>query len=373
MAQSATGDAVARFWYRDMNRSITLLILFLVVSLGSLWGLDLYLEKRERQQRLHDSTFRLLAAGTALSVEQVGRIVLSLRNSDKTWTFRRGDPGWRLPEYHDAFALGPELDGILRAVLEGRGTIVGRSPEDSRHFGVTSRDTMKLALFDRGDTLLMRVRVGLIVPGQRARECYMAVEGRPSIYPMNSNAWGTLKWTPESSFPPLLDRRVIPGALERRFVARITFGGTRAPLLGEIVRKDLPLDPKRFMRPDRGPRFEWYGTLESGSKRRLADADTLAYVNFLRNLVFDGLAGNRSSLSREFQDPVLTVTLEYDGNVKDVLELGVGKGQDHYYLSNATTGQVFLVSAGNAAALTPDCEALLKEPARPATSPAPRK
>ncbi len=218
---------------------------------------------------------------------------------------------------------------------------------------------MKLALFDRGDAPLMRLWVGLVAPGQRARECYMTVEGRASIYHMNSNAWGPLKWTPGSSFPPLLDRRVIPGALARRFVARITFGGTEAPLLREIVRKDLPMD----LRPDRGPRFEWYGTLESGSKRRLADADTLAYVNFLRNLVFDGLAGNRSSLSREFQDPVLTVILEYDGNAKDVLELGVRKGQDRYYLSNATTGQVFLMSAENAAALTPDCEALLKEPA----------
>ncbi len=202
----------------------------------------------------------------------------------------------------------------------------------------------------------------------------MTVEGRASIYHMNSNAWGPLKWTPESSFPPLLDRRVIPGALERRFVAKITFGGAQAPLLREIVRKDVPLDPKLLMRPNRGPRFEWYGTLESGSKKRLADADTLSYVYSIRNLVFDGLAGNRSSLSREFRDPVLTIILEYDGNdAKDVLELGGRNGQDRYYLSNATIGQVFLISAEKAAALTPDCEALLKEPAGPVTNPAPRK
>jgi len=344
-----------------MNRSISLLILFLAVSLASLWGLDLYLANMDRQQRLHDSTFRPLALGTKISPEQVGRIVLSLRDSDKTWTFRRGEPGWRLPEYHDAFALGPELDGILKAVVEGRGTIVGRSPEDERHFGVTSQNTMKLGLFDRGDAPLMRVWIGLIAPGQHARECYMTVEGRASIYHMNSNAWGPLKWTPESSFPPLLDRRVIPGALQRRFVARIAFGGTRAPLLREIVRKDLPMDP--FVRPDRGPRFEWYGTLENGNKKRLADADTLSYVNLIRNLVFDELAGNRSSLSRELEDPVLTVNLEYDGDLKDMLELGVRKGPDQYYMSNATTGQVFIISAEKAAALTPDCEALLKEPA----------
>ncbi len=132
------------------------------------------------------------------------------------------------------------------------------------------------------------------------------------------------------------------------------------------------MDPKAFMR-DRGPRFEWYGTLESVSKKRLADAETLSYVNFVRNLVFDGLAGNRSSLSRELQDPVLTVILEYDGNEEDVLELGGGKGQDPYYLSNATIGQVFLISAEKAAALTPDGESLLKGPRDPVTNPAPRK
>ena len=95
--------------------------------------------------------------------------------------------------------------------------------------------------------------------------------------------------------------------------------------------------------------------------------------HFIRNLVFDGLAGNRSSHSREFQAPVLTVILEYDGNMKDVLELGAGKGQDRYYLSNATTGQVFLISAEKAAALTPDCESLLQEPAGAVINPAPRK
>ena len=359
MAPFAPGDAVARFWYRDMNRSISLLILFLGASLGSLWGLDLYLEKRARQQRLHDSIFRSLAQGTAISVEQVGRVVLSLPNSGTTWTFRRGDPGWRLPEYHDAFVLGPELDGILKAVLEGRGTIVGHAPEDSPHFGVTSQDVMKLGLFARGDAPLMNVRVGLIAPGQRARECYMTVEGRASIYHMNSNAWGPLKWTPGSSFPPLLDRRVIPGALGRRFISRITFGGARASLLREIVRKDLPVDPASFMRPG-GPRYEWYGTLENGSKKLLADADTLNYVNFILNLDFDELAGIRSSFAREFRDPALTVILKYDGDATDLLELGVKKGQDRYHFSNATTGQVFFLSAEKAAALIPDGEALLK-------------
>jgi hypothetical protein len=166
---------------------------------------------------------------------------------------------------------------------------------------------------------------------------------------------------------------VIPGALERRFVARITFGGTRASLLREIVRKDVPKDPKLFMRTYRGPRFEWYGTLENGSKKRLADAGTLSYVNFIRSLDFDELAGTRSSFSREFQDPVLTVVLEYDGNVKDVLELGGRKGQDRFYLSNATTGQVFLVSARKAAALTPDSNSLLRESTEPVTNPAPKK
>jgi hypothetical protein len=356
MAPFAPGDAVARFWYRDMNRSISLLILFLGASLGSLWGLDLYLEKKTRQQRLQDSIFRSLAQGTAISVEQVGRVVLSLPNSDTTWIFRRGDPGWRLPEYHDAFVLGPELDGILKAVLEGRGTIVGRAPEDSPHFGVTSQDVMKLDLFAIGDAPLMNVWVGRIAPGQRARECYMTVEGRASIYHMNSNAWGPLKWTPGSSFPPLLDRRVIPGALGRRFVARITFGGTQAPLLREIVRKDLPMD----LRPDRGPRYEWYGTLENGSKKLLANSDTLNYVNSILNLDFDELAESRSSFAREFRDPALTVSLKYDGDATDLLELGVKKGQDRYHLSNATTGQVFFLSAKKVATLIPDGEALLK-------------
>ena len=51
-----------------MYRSLNILILVLVVSLGVLGGLDWYHDSRLHQQRVRDSTHRLLG-GTAISVD----------------------------------------------------------------------------------------------------------------------------------------------------------------------------------------------------------------------------------------------------------------------------------------------------------------
>ena len=80
-----------------MYRSLNTLILALVVSLGVLGGLGWYQDGRAHQRRIRDSSHRLLA-GTAISVEQVTRMELSLPGSDSSWSFRRVEIGWRLPQ-----------------------------------------------------------------------------------------------------------------------------------------------------------------------------------------------------------------------------------------------------------------------------------
>ncbi len=342
-----------------MNRSLNTLILVLAVSLGVLWGLDRYQDSRVHQRRVRDSTHRLLG-GTAIPLEQVTRMELSLPGSDSSWSFRRVDIGWRLPQYRDAYAETARVNAILGAVVEGRGTLVGHWPGDSAYYGVTERDSMKVALFDRQDALVTTVWVGLVAPGNRSRESYMLVEGNGLIYHVDSNPWPPVKWTPGNAYPPLLDRRVIPGALNRRSVVSISFADRGLPELQKILRKKLEPGPQAMMRPGTGPRYEWYGTLRDGTRKRLQDTPARSHVNRVLNLTFAELLGSRMALTDELQDPLVSMTLAYDGDMEDVLELRATGNPGKYTVYNVTTDQVFVVDKQTAAAFTPDLNVLLQ-------------
>jgi len=342
-----------------MHRSLNMLILVLVVSLGVLGGLDWYQDSLAHERRVRESTHRLLG-GTAISVEQVTRIELWLPGSDSSWSFRRVETGWRLPQYRNAFAQTGRVNTILGAVTEGRGTQVGHWPQDAAHYGVTEQDSMRIALFDQRDARATTVWVGLVAPGNRSGESYMTVEGAEPIYHVDSNPWPSVDWTPGNVYPPLLDRRVIPGALNRRSVVSISFADRRSPELKKILREELEPDPKARMGSDRGPRYEWYGTLRDGTRKRLHNAAARSYVNLVLNLPFAELLGSRMALTAEQGDPLVSMTLAYDGEQKDVLKLYATGNSSEYTVYNVTTDQLFVVDEQTATAFTPDLNSLSK-------------
>ena len=343
-----------------MYRSLNTLILALVVSLGVLGGLGWYQDSRVHQRRIRDSSHRLLA-GTAISVEQVTRMELSLPGSDSSWSFQRVEIGWRLPQYQDAYADSGRVNAILGAVVEGRGTYVGRWAEDSAHYGVTEQNSMKVALFDDQDALVTTVWVGLVAPGTKSGESYMTVEGTDPIYHVDSNPWPAVSWTPGDVYPPLLDRRVIPGALNRRSVVSISFSDRRSPELTKIFREELKPDPMAMMEPDRGPRYEWYATLGDGTRKRLQNAAARSYVKLILNLRFAEILGSRMALTDELLDPLVSMTLAYDGDLEDVLELRPTENPGEYTVYNVTTDQVFVVDEQSATAFAPALNFLLGE------------
>lgn len=350
-----------------MNRALLALNLILLACLGVFWGLNASLEVRREAQRLADSAFHTLSDKGPVALAAVTSFELKFTRSRHRWRYVRRAEGWRIPQYRDAFALGQEIDGLLRSFLEGQGTIVGHLSADGAHFGLVARGTLEVSFFSEGDRLLLRAQAGRIAPGQRASECFAAADGSDAVLHLDSNPWMFLKHKPGSHFPPLTDARVVPAALGRGLPAKIAFGGSSALAVRELIRKEIPIE--RRLPLDRGPRFEWYGATAEGEER-LNDEVAFGYASFLAGLEYEELLGSPDGKEAALAPPSLTVTLEYDEGTKDVLTLGMRTEKGLRYLLHGTTRQLVLISGENAAKLVPDLKALLEaqppKEARPA-------
>jgi hypothetical protein len=344
-----------------MNRSILLLNVLLLACFAALWGLDRHFENRAEGDRVRDSAFLLPGGERSPPVAAVARMELVLPGSDFRWSYVLRKDGWHIPDHRDAFALGQEIQGIERSFLESLGTIVGTAPAEQSHFGLERSDAMEAAFFDSSDKLLLRAWAGVVVPGQRASECFMTAAGGDLILHVHANPWSFVSWTPGGKLPPLLDPKVIPVALGRGGIAHITFGGREPPPIAELIRREIPQDLRQRLGPDRGPRYEWYGKLPGGEEKRVNDSVAWAYASSILGLTFDELLGARSGREALFEPPAVSLALQYDGDAKDTLVLG-GVEKGNRYLLNSTTGQVFLISLEKAKGLSPDVTALLELP-----------
>jgi hypothetical protein len=351
-----------------MNRALLVLNGILVVSLGVLWVLDASLEARREGQRAADSAFHALSEPDPVKVADVTRIALTLpgagTSSGTEWMYvRRGD-GWHLPQHRDGFGIGQEIEGFLKALLESRGTVVGRVPADLEHFGISAGRTVEAKLYDSTDELLLHALCGSVAPGQRSTESFLTATGRDTILEMRSNPHSYIQWDRQGGLPPLLDTRVIPLALGRGLPSKISFSGEGAPAVREMLRRDIPMERRLAARFDRGPNFEWFGTT-AGGETRINDDVSSGYVSFLSSLVFDELLGprTRSGLNLSLEKPSLAITIEYDGGPTDTLRGWQEAGGARYHLHHSATDQVFVISEEKAKKLVPDAKALLELPA----------
>ena len=350
-----------------MNRLLFRMNFALTVALGALLGLDWTLESRREAQRLFDSAFHAIHDAATPPVASVTRLELLLPGSAKRWTLEKRPEGWRLPDYREAFALGQEVDGLLKALLESRGTIVGNFSGDAAHFGFVPGRILEAWLYGASSSLLLKGMAGSVAPGQRSGECFLAAEGFDRILLSNANPWPHVQWDATSHFPPLTDLKVMPSALRRGYASRVVFGGEAAPQVRDLIRREVPTDRLNPL-ADRGPRFEWFGTFVEGEKR-INDNVASGYLGAVTGLLFDDLLGDFKGREALFAKPVLTITLENDGGSKDTLTIGTRDPNGFNYLLNGSSGQVFLISTSRLSSLTPDVRALLELPSAPPPMP----
>jgi hypothetical protein len=322
------------------------------------------LERRREESRTADSAFHRLGGAGAPAPPGVARIDLAIPGIAEKWTYVRETNGWRMPGYRNGFARGRALEGLLSALLEGRGTIIGRIPADTEHFGIVRGKTLEAELRAASGNLLLHTLAGRVAPGQRSSECFVAVEGGDAILHLDANPWTAVESPPGDRFPPLLDRHVIPEALGRGFPSRIELAAKSPLPIRTLIRKDLPPDPRRMMGKDTGPRYEWYGVLGAGEER-VNDAAASGYAGSFARLEFEDLLGAAQEGAAPFADPELTVTIDYEGKAKDTLILGSAPTGSPRPVLLRATNQAHLISVAAARALVPDVKALLEPQPEP--------
>ena len=342
-----------------MRRGLLALNAILLACLCLLWTIDASTQKKSDARLAADSQLHPLAGEGTIAVDQVRGLQISLPPSGSKWIYERREDGWHLPQFRNGFGLTQEIEGFLRSILEGRGTIAGRKSSDAKRFGLVEGEAMEAEIADGQGHLRLRAMFGSVAPGQRSSECFAAAAESDSILHLNSNPRAFIAPVTPDQLPPLLDRRVIPLALARGMPLKVTLAGEGTQGIPALIRRDIPKEQLADRRPDRGPSFEWYGVFKDGEKV-LNEMAVASYISALSDLLFDELLGQRSGLSLDGWQASLTVTLEYEGGTTDLLSLGSQPVQGLRLIHHSATDQVFLISEKKAQGLIPDVEAFLR-------------
>ena len=209
-------------------------------------------------------------------------------------------------------------------------------------------ETMRsvLGLFDAAGRPLLEVLQGRGAPGPRAGESYVQRVGADTVFHLHAHPLHAL----DNNDPPLLDRRVLPRALPRQAVQKITFAGDATYPLQSLHRVLRELDPSAGL--PQGPSYDWIASYPAGEEVCLAQS-VYAYVDFLQRLTWSAL---HPADAKAFATARSVYIEDEDGRI-DTLEVGAADPQGQY-LRLRTTGHVATIAPAKAALLFPTIAAL---------------
>ncbi len=327
---------------------MTRLLIVLLTLLGVLVGADLLLRRNQESQRLQDSTLRPLSR---LRVEQIGEF--RIESGSNTWIYVRRGGIWYYPAYFDAFARGGRVERLLGGLLQSLATAVRVKPGDMRRYGLTPERSLKLHLKDRAGNQLLEVWIGRGVPGPAAGEAYVKLAAADTVYHLHANPRLAL----DKGRPPMVDPFVLPRALERRSVAKVTFerqGPYPLRHLRRLQRSATP--PFRSGLPPQRPTYEWRAGLAAREKACVRFS-VFAYLSYLSRLRYEELRDPRDGA--HFSNALDRLILEDARGLVDTLEVGSQDANGNTLIRHRTTGKILSIAPPKAALLFPASEAFL--------------
>jgi hypothetical protein len=160
--------------------------------------------------------------------------------------------------------------------------------------------------------------------------------------------------------PPMVDPYVLPRALSRKPIVRITFGHPPRTLRRQGVKPAAPQFPGR---PPEGPTYAWRLDKE---EQACNAASVYAFTGYLTRLRYEELhAPHATGMNYGFSPGGSKLHLEDVGGVVDTLEIGGKEASGNVFLHHRTTGQVFTITSRKADLLFPTVQALLDTLPRP--------
>ena len=322
-------------------------LLFVLLFILSVLALAENRISRHREaQRLGAGALRLLAR---VPVEQVDEFQVGF--ASRQWTYVRRDSVWRYPAYFDAFVQEARVGHLLNGLLRSLCTVVSTEPGDLARFGLTPGQSLRVTLKDAAGRPLLKVAVGRGAPAPRSGEAYVQLAGADSIYHLHANPRLAL----DNLTHPMIDPHVLPRALERSSIARITYAPDGYPLQALHRKETVPAAPSLPGMPPQGPSYEWIGTF-AGEEKSCVNSSVFAYVDFLSRLRYQALHAARDYVSGKDGRALI---LEDDRGRIDTLEVGGRNPEGNTFLRHRTSGQVMSIAPEVAALLLPAARVLL--------------
>lgn len=316
----------------------------LLALLALLTLADYLLEARQQTRRQQAGVLRPMAP---VPVASPARLQVQL--GQQTWTYVLREGRWRYPGYFDAMAQAEGIDYVLESLLRAPGTVYGVGGDLTR-LGLDPEHAVKFRAEGEGGALLAEVWIGQGIPGPGSSECYARPAGSDTLFHLHANPRLALG----RPAPPLLDNRVLPGALGRKPVVQIEFSHPDHPLRSLRRVQTAPAPPALPGRPPQLPGYQWLAEW-GGQQLVCGTASAFAYADFLGQLRWTALVDPRT-----FAGPARgRLRLHDEADSADVLELGTADGRGHLLLRHQGTGLVCTLEPAQAALLFPSREALL--------------
>ena len=169
-------------------------------------------------------------------------------------------------------------------------------------------------------------------PVLRAGESYVQRVGADSIFHLHAHPVHALDTTPPA---PMLDRRVLPQALQRKGLRRIAFAGDPSHPVQSLSRQLKAMTAPGPMMPT----YEWIASSATGAETCLS-ANAEAYADFLKRLTWSALhdPGRTDAFAQASY-----LYLEDEEGTIDTLAIGAADDRGRY-LRLHTTGHVFSIT-----------------------------
>ena len=295
------------------------------------------LRHNQRQARATEGRLRLLAP---VPDDQIAQI--EIRAGTRHWRYVLRDSTWHFPAYHQAFALDRRIEHLLKSLTQSPATFVSAELGDLPHYGL-GPGSVRLTLLDAGGRPLLEVLQGRGAPDPRASESYVQRVGADTIFHLHAHPLHAL----DANDPPLLDHRVLPQALPRKALQKITFTGDPAYPLKSLRRELKAIETPTAGMPPQGPTYDWIATYPNGEKICLAPS-AYAYADFLKRLTWTALHQPDTDAFAKTR----FLYLEDEDGLIDTLALGA-TNQNGHYLRFHTTGHVLTITPEKAKLLFP--------------------
>lgn len=292
------------------------------------------LREHQRAGRRTAGALRLLTPAPTSAIAQI-----EIHAAGRRWHYVRRGASWHFPAYHRAFALNRRVEYLLQSLLATPATFVSAEPGDLARYGL-GPGSIRIHLLDSQGRPLLEVRQGRGAPGARAGESYIQRVGADTIFHLHAHPVHALDTTPPA---PMLDRRVLPQALQRKGLRRIAFAGDPAYPVQSLSRQLRAMTAAGPVMPT----YEWVASSAAGAEVCLSPS-VEAYVAFLKHLTWSALHDPGQALA-----PARYLYLEDEDGVIDTLAVGA------HYLRLHTTGHIFSITPAKAALLFPTRAALL--------------